>query len=219
MPARVVAVADEPATSPVVLRLRRQARPAPDLPRAARAVRELLEALGEDPERDGLKDTPKRVAKSLAEQMGGLGDDPAVHLGRVFEAEYDGLVQVRDITFNSLCEHHLLPFMGRASIAYLPSGRAVVGLSKLARLVDVYARRPQVQERLTAQIADALERHLAPRGVVVRLEAEHLCMRVRGVQRAGASTVTVVRRGVFADQPAAWPELSGLLSGATGSGH
>ena len=206
-----------PSRAALTKRLARAAKP--DLGRMAAAVRELLLAMGEDPDREGLLDTPKRVAKSLAAQVGGLREEPSQHLGRVFQAEYDGVVQVRGITFNSLCEHHLLSFMGQAHIAYLPSAGKVVGLSKLARLVDVYARRPQVQERLTMQIADAIERHLAPRGVVVRLEAEHLCMRVRGVQRVGASTVTVVRRGEFATAPAAWPELAGLIAGATGSAH
>jgi GTP cyclohydrolase IA len=193
---------------------RRHAGRVADLARATAAVRELLLALGEDPTRDGLRDTPKRVAKSLIEQTAGLRQRPEQHLARVFEADYDGAVQVCDIPFTSLCEHHLLTFRGVAHIAYIPSARQVVGLSKLARVVEGFARRPQVQERLTTQIADAIVEALAPRGVVVRLQAEHLCMQVRGVRAHGGSTVTVVRRGELQQRPEAWPELHGLISGA-----
>ncbi len=186
--------------------------PKPDLVRMAAAVRELLLAAGEDPTREGLRDTPQRVAKSFAEQIAGLRDDPARHLGRVFSSSFDGVVQVRGIDFSSLCEHHLLPIVGRVHIAYLPRAGQVVGISKLARLVDIYGHRPQVQERMTTDIVDALERHLDPLGIAVRVEAEHMCMKVRGVRRACATTLTVLRRGVFADQPERWPELAQLLA-------
>lgn len=195
----------------VTIRQRRTAKP--DLVRMAAAVRELLIGLGEDPDREGLLDTPMRVARSFAEQNAGLRDDPAKHLGRVFNSPYDGVVQVRGIDFHGLCEHHLLPIIGKVHIAYLPRDGKVVGISKLARLVDVYAHRPQVQERMTAEIVQALERHLDPRGIVVRVEAEHLCMKVRGVKRPCASTLTVLRRGVFASEPQHWPELIELLKG------
>jgi GTP cyclohydrolase I len=197
--------------SRVAIRGRPRRAGKPDLPRMAAAVRELLLALGEDPEREGLLDTPMRVARSFAEQNAGLRDDPAKHLGRVFNSPYDGVVQVRGIDFHGLCEHHLLPIIGKVHIAYLPRDGKVVGISKLARLVDVYAHRPQVQERMTAEIVQALERHLDPRGIVVRVEAEHLCMKVRGVKRPCASTLTVLRRGVFASEPERWPELVELL--------
>lgn len=193
----------------ITIRQRRTAKP--DLVRMAAAVRELLIGLGEDPDREGLLDTPMRVARSFAEQNAGLRDDPAKHLGRVFNSPYDGVVQVRGIDFHGLCEHHLLPIIGKVHIAYLPRDGKVVGISKLARLVDVYAHRPQVQERMTAEIVQALERHLDPRGIVVRVEAEHLCMKVRGVKRPCASTLTVLRRGVFASEPQHWPELVELL--------
>lgn len=169
-----------------------------DLPRIAAAVREILAAIGEDPDRDGLLDTPQRVARMYAEVFAGLRDDPQSHLQVMFEANHDEMVMVRDIPMTSMCEHHLVPFMGRAHVAYIPGtdGR-VTGLSKIARLVDAYAKRPQVQERLTAQIADELERTLAPRGVLVVIEAEHLCMSMRGVRKPGSSTVTSSVRGLF----------------------
>jgi GTP cyclohydrolase I len=177
--------------------------PPVDLPRIAAAVREILIAMGEDPDRDGLLDTPMRVARMYEEVFSGLREDPDTHLQVMFEANHDEMVMVRDIPMVSMCEHHLVPFMGKAHVAYIPGedGR-VTGLSKLARLVDAYAKRPQVQERLTAQIADEIERTLQPRGVLVVIEAEHLCMSMRGVRKPGASTVTSSVRGQFRDSTA-----------------
>lgn len=167
-----------------------------DQPRIAAAVREILLAIGEDPDRDGLVDTPKRVAKAYAEFFAGLSQDPAEHLDTTFDIEHDELVLVKDIPFYSTCEHHLVPFHGSAHIGYIP-GKAgkVTGLSKLARLVEVFARRPQVQERLTTQIVDALVEHLHPQGAIVVVECEHMCMSMRGVQKPGAKTVTSAVRG------------------------
>src|SRR3546814_410606 len=169
-----------------------------DLDRIEKAVRELLEAIGEDSERDGLIDTPVRVARLYAEIAAGLHEDPAEHLTVTFEAGHDEMVMVRDIPLYSLCEHHLIPFIGKAHVAYIPGkdGR-ITGLSKIARLVDGYSRRPQVQEKLTGQIADAMETSLDPRGVMVVVEAEHLCMSMRGVQKSGATTATSAVRGLF----------------------
>ena len=163
-------------------------------------VRELLEAIGEDPGRDGLLETPRRVADMYAELFEGLEVDPGEHLRVKFEATHDEMVMVRDIPFTSLCEHHLVPFMGLAHVAYLPGadGR-ITGLSKLARLVEGYARRLQVQERMTTEIVEAMERELEPRGSIVVIEAEHFCMSMRGVKKAGATTVTSAVRGVFRD--------------------
>jgi GTP cyclohydrolase I len=183
----------------------------PDLPRLEEAVREMLLALGEDPGRDGLVDTPRRVARSMAEMTGGLWEDPAQHLGRVFQQQHDDLVLVRGIRFNSLCEHHLLPFHGSAHVAYLPGEGHVVGLSKLARTVSVYARRPQVQERMTNQIAEAIAQHLQPRGIAVLLEAEHMCMSVRGVECHGSNTVTTALRGQLRDDQALREEVMRLM--------
>ncbi|HEV8116626.1 MAG TPA: GTP cyclohydrolase I FolE [Acidimicrobiales bacterium] len=169
-----------------------------DLARIERAVREILLAIGEDPDRDGLLGTPARVARMYAEIFAGLSEDPTGHLVTRFEAHHDEMVMVRDITFSSSCEHHLVTFSGRAHVAYIPNddGR-ITGLSKMARVVEGYARRPQVQERLTTQVADALERALQPRGVLVVIEAEHLCMSIRGVRRPGSTTVTSAVRGLF----------------------
>jgi len=175
-----------------------------------RSVRSLLVALGEDPNRAGLRDTPARVARMYKELLAGVEADPAEHLGRVFEARYDEIVLVRDIDFYSLCEHHLLPFYGRAHVAYLPQDK-VVGLSKLARTVDTFARRPQLQEQLTTQIADALMQHLDARGALVVVEAEHLCMKIRGVQKANASMITSAVRGVFKDNTTTRAEAFALL--------
>jgi GTP cyclohydrolase I len=174
-----------------------------DLPRIAAAVREILIAIGEDPDRDGLLDTPMRVARMYEEVFAGLRETPDTHLQVMFEANHDEMVMVRDIPMTSMCEHHLVPFMGKAHVAYIPGadGR-VTGLSKLARLVDAYAKRPQVQERLTGQIADEIERTLQPRGVLVVIEAEHLCMSMRGVRKPGSSTVTSAVRGQFRDSTA-----------------
>lgn len=172
--------------------------PGVDLDRVEKAVREILLAIGEDPDRDGLQRTPSRVARWYAEAFSGLTQRPEDVLTVVFEAEHDELVLVRDIEVASMCEHHLVPFHGVAHIGYIPddAGR-VTGLSKLARLVDLYARRPQVQERMTSQIADALMRVLTPRGVIVVIECEHLCMSLRGVRKPGAKTVTSAVRGQF----------------------
>lgn len=169
-----------------------------DQPRIEAAVREILAAIGEDPTRDGLLDTPARVARMYAEICAGLHQDPAKHLKTVFEADHDEMVMVRDIPLYSLCEHHLAPFLGKAHVAYIPnSDGRVIGLSKFARLVDGFARRPQVQERLTSQIADAMADNLEPKGVMVVIEAEHLCMSMRGVKQAGSTTVTSAVRGLF----------------------
>lgn len=169
-----------------------------DLARIEAAVREILIAVGEDPDRDGLLKTPSRVAKMYAEVFSGLREDPVHHLQVQFEADHDEMVMVRDIPFYSMCEHHLVPFVGRAHVAYVPgeSGK-ITGLSKLARLVETFARRPQVQERLTSQVADKLMEVLEPRGALVVVEAEHLCMAMRGVQKPGALTITSAVRGIF----------------------
>ena len=186
--------------------------PEVDQERIAAAVREILEAIGEDPDRDGLLDTPARVARMYAEIFAGLHDMPEKHLKTTFEADHDEMVMVRDIPIYSACEHHLIPFIGKAHIAYIPGedGR-ITGLSKLARLADVYARRPQVQERLTVQVADALERVLNPRGVLVVVQAEHLCMSMRGVRKAGTTTVTSAVRGLFRTNAATRYEAMRLI--------
>jgi len=185
----------------------------PDLARIEAAVRELLAAIGEDPDRDGLLATPGRVARMYAEVTSGLREDPDQHLTTVFEAEHDEIVLVRDISFSSICEHHLLPFIGRAHVGYIPGDDGkVTGLSKLARLVDGYAKRPQVQERLTSQIASALQRVLQPRGAIVVLEAEHMCMSIRGVHKPGAITITSAVRGLFRDDPRSRGEAMTLLT-------
>ena len=169
-----------------------------DQERAEAAVRELLLAVGEDPDREGLRRTPHRVAKAYREMFGGLYTDPAEVLATVFDEDHRELVLVKDIPMYSTCEHHLVAFHGHAHVGYIPgSSGQVTGLSKLARLVDLYARRPQVQERLTTQIADALMERLAPRGVIVVIEAEHLCMAMRGIRKAGATTTTSAVRGIF----------------------
>lgn len=190
-----------------------RSEPAGDSARVERAVAELLEALGEDPSREGLRDTPGRVARMYAELFSGLRADPAQHLKRVFQENYDEVVLLRDIDFYSLCEHHLLPFHGRAHVAYLPNGR-VVGLSKLARTVEAFARRPQVQERMTCQIADALMEHLEPKGAAVVIEAAHLCMKMRGIQKPNGVMVTSALRGVFKESPSARAEVLSLINDA-----
>ena len=185
--------------------------PAPvDHDRIRRAVREILIAVGEDPDRDGLLDTPDRVARMYAELFNGLHEDPRPHLKRTFDVKYDEVVIERDISFSSVCEHHLLPFMGRAHLAYMPDGK-VVGLSKLARIVEVVSHRPQVQERMTEQLADLIEEELAPRGVAVVLEATHTCMTIRGVRKPGSACVTSAMRGIFRKNPATRSELLSLL--------
>ncbi|HET7245522.1 MAG TPA: GTP cyclohydrolase I FolE [Streptosporangiaceae bacterium] len=183
-----------------------------DQPRIERAVREILLAIGEDPDRDGLIETPARVARAYAEQFSGLSQHPEDVLGTVFDADHDELILVRDIEVYSTCEHHLVPFFGRAHVAYIPNEKGqITGLSKLARLVDVYARRPQVQERMTSQIADALMRVLEPRGALVVIEAEHLCMSMRGVRKPGAKTVTSAVRGIIRDSARTRAEAMSLL--------
>jgi GTP cyclohydrolase I len=173
-----------------------------DVERTKRLVFELLEAIGENPRRDGLKSTPSRIAAMYEELLAGTDDDAGSHLTVTFSAEHDEMVMVRDIPFASLCEHHLVPFIGKAHVAYIPAddGR-ITGLSKLARLVDSYARRLQVQERMTTQIADTMEAVLQPRGVLVVVEAEHLCMSMRGVKKPGTLTITSAVRGLFRDDP------------------
>jgi GTP cyclohydrolase IA len=185
-----------------------------DHARAVSAVRELLIAVGEDPDRPGLQDTPARVARAYAETFAGLWQDPAEVLATTFDEDHDEMVLVKDIPMYSTCEHHLVPFHGVAHIGYIPGddGR-VTGLSKLARLVEVYARRPQVQERMTSQIADALADVLKPRGVLVVIEAEHLCMAMRGVRKPGSSTVTSAVRGIFRDNAATRSEAMSLVLG------
>ncbi|MGH7177157.1 MAG: GTP cyclohydrolase I FolE [Tepidisphaeraceae bacterium] len=181
-----------------------------DLPRIERAVREILLAVGENPDREGLVKTPTRVARAYAELMSGLSDEPRRHLSTVFRERYDEVVLLRDIEFHSLCEHHLLPFTGRAHVAYLPDGK-VVGLSKLARLVEGYARRPQVQERLTTQIADALMEELNPIGAACVIEATHTCMTIRGAKKPGSVMVTSALRGVFKENPSSRNEILTLM--------
>ena len=169
-----------------------------DLPKIEQGVRMILEGIGEDPDREGLLKTPERVAKMYAECCAGLHADPSMFFETTFNEEHEEMVLVRDIPFYSMCEHHLAPFFGKAHVAYIPSvdGR-ICGLSKLARLVDLYARRPQVQERLTSQVAEAIVEHLEPQGVLVVLEAEHLCMNMRGVKKPGSRTTTSAVRGIF----------------------
>ena len=169
-----------------------------DKEKIKKAVKLLLEGIGEDADREGLKDTPDRVSRMCEEIFGGLGTDASGHLSRQFTSEGSEMVLEKDITFYSVCEHHLLPFFGKVHIAYLPKGK-VVGLSKLARAVETYARRPQIQEQLTAQIADAVEESINPDGVMVMIEAEHMCMTMRGIKKPGSKTVTTACRGAFID--------------------
>jgi GTP cyclohydrolase I len=180
--------------------------------RLRRAVREMLAAVGEDPDREGLLETPDRVARMYAEVFAGLHTDPAIFLQKTFTQKHDEMVLVKDIEFASMCEHHLLPFFGKAHIAYLPNGR-IVGLSKLARVVDAVARRPQVQERMTEEIADLVMTHLKARGVGVIVEASHSCMTVRGVRKPAAMTITSSMRGGFLDHPPTRAELMSLVFG------
>ena len=183
-----------------------------DQDRIKKAVREILIAVGENPDREGLLDTPDRVARMYAEIFSGLHSDPAVHLQKTFTQKHDEMVLVKDIAFASCCEHHLLPFTGKAHVAYLPNGR-IVGLSKIARVVDAVARRPQVQERMTEEIADLLMTHLKARGVGVIVEADHSCMTIRGVRKPGAMTITSSMRGGFLDHPATRAEMMSLVFG------
>jgi GTP cyclohydrolase I len=183
-----------------------------DQPRIARAVREILAAVGEDPDREGLNETPDRVARMYAELFAGLHEDPRVHLQKFFTEKYDEIVLVRDISFNSMCEHHMLPFMGKAHIGYLPAGR-VVGLSKLARVVESVARRPQVQERMTETIADLLEQELNVKAVAVVIEASHSCMTIRGVRKPDSQCVTSAMRGLFRSNVSSRSEIMTLIYG------
>lgn len=184
-----------------------------DAPRIEAAVREILAGIGEDPDRDGLQDTPARVARMYAEVFEGLDQDPSEPLSRTFDIEHQELVLVRDIRFHSMCEHHLLPFFGTAHVAYIPGEGGVTGLSKLARLVHVYARRPQVQERITSQIADALMAELHAAGAIVVLEAEHMCMSMRGVRADGARTVTSAVRGILREGTTRSEAMSLIMRG------
>ena len=183
-----------------------------DMKKIENAVRDILEAIGEDPNREGLLETPSRVAKMYAEVLGGLESDPKQHLKIFNEQNGDEMVVVREIPLYSMCEHHLLPFMGWAHIAYIPKNGKVIGLSKLARIVGDFAKRPQLQERLTCQIADFLEKNLKAQGVAVVIEAEHLCMTMRGARAAGAKTQTSALRGIMKSDARSRGEVMALLS-------
>ena len=183
-----------------------------DLPRIQRAVREILAAVGEDPDREGLHETPARVARMYAEMFAGLHTDPRPHLKKFFTEQYDEIVLVRDISFCSMCEHHLLPFMGKAHIGYLPNGK-VIGLSKLARVVEVVSRRPQVQERMTEEIANLLLEELDAKGVAVVVEATHSCMTIRGVRKPGSQCVTSAMKGLFRKNLSTRAEIMQLIYG------
>jgi GTP cyclohydrolase I len=187
-------------------------RNAVDQPRIERAVREILAAVGENPDREGLLETPARVARMYAELFSGLHEDPRQHLKKFFTEKYDEVVLVRDISFNSMCEHHMLPFMGKAHIGYLPAGR-VIGLSKLARVVESVARRPQVQERMTETIADLLVEELEAKGVAVVIEASHSCMTIRGIRKPGSVCVTSAMRGIFRSHVSSRAEIMTLIYG------
>ncbi len=181
-----------------------------DIQKIEQAVRDILAAVGEDPQREGLKDTPSRVARMYVELLAGMHQDPKKHLTSVFAEKYDEIVLLRDISFYSICEHHLMPFIGAAHVAYLPSG-AVIGVSKLARVVDCFARRLHVQERLTDQIADFLMDSLKPKGVAVVLEASHSCMTIRGIKKPGSVMVTSSLRGIFKKDPKSRIEVMSLM--------
>lgn len=181
-----------------------------DLPRIERAVREILLAIGENPERDGIRETPARVARMYAELFSGLHDDPEKHLEVTFDEDHHEMVALRDIPFSSMCEHHLMPFEGKAHIAYIPGGK-ILGLSKLARIVDAFAKRPQVQERLTSQIADLLAKRVEAQGCAVVIEAVHTCMTCRGVKKAGSVMVTSALRGIMHKNQSTRAEALGLL--------
>ena len=183
-----------------------------DMQRLQNAVREILAAVGEDPDREGLLETPARVARMYAELFSGLHDDPRVHLKKVFTEKYDEVVVVRDISFNSMCEHHLLPFMGKAHIGYIPNGK-VLGLSKLARVVESISHRPQVQERMTEEIASLMESELDAKAVGVVVEATHSCMTMRGVRKPGSLCVTSAMKGLFRTNPSSRAEIMQLIYG------
>jgi GTP cyclohydrolase IA len=205
----------EPRDGPSDVRPRNMPDAKIDIPRIERAVREILLAVGEDPDREGLLKTPNRVARAYGELLAGLQDEPKRHLTTVFSENYDEVVLLRDIEFHSLCEHHLLPFTGYAHVAYLPAGK-VVGLSKLARVVEGYARRPQVQERLTSQIADAIMEELSPIGAACVIEATHTCMTIRGARKHGSTMVTSALRGIFKDNASSRAEMLSLIYGTNG---
>jgi GTP cyclohydrolase I len=183
-----------------------------DEARIARAVREILAAVGENPDREGLHETPARVARMYAEMFSGLHEDPRIHLQKFFTEQYDEVVLVRDISFNSMCEHHMLPFMGHAHIGYMPNGR-VIGLSKLARVVEVVARRPQVQERMTETIANLLVEELEAKGVAVVIEATHTCMTIRGIRKPGSLCVTSAMKGILRSNLSSRSEMMNLIYG------
>ena len=183
-----------------------------DKERIENAVREILIAIGEDPNRAGLKETPRRVANMYEEMFAGLSQDPKQHLKLFDEKSNDEMVIVRDIPFSSMCEHHLLPFVGKAHIAYIPSNNKIIGLSKLARIVDNFAKRPQVQERLTHDIADFLDESLSPKGVAVIIEAEHMCMSIRGAKASGSKTQTSALRGIIRSDARTRAEALALLN-------
>lgn len=177
------------------------------------AVKMILEAIGEDPDREGLQDTPKRVARMYEEIFQGLNQDPKEHFQTIFGEDHEELVLVKDIPFYSTCEHHLVPFFGKAHVAYIPKGGKVTGLSKLARAVEAVTKRPQLQERITSTIANSMVENLEPHGVMVVVEAEHMCMTMRGVKKPGSSTVTSAVRGIFENDTAARAEVLGLIKG------
>ena len=187
-------------------------QPAVDLPRIERAVREILLAVGENPDREGLRETPARVARMYRELFSGLHSDPRVHLQKFFTEKYDEMVLVRDIAFNSMCEHHMLPFIGKAHIGYVPSGK-VVGLSKLARVVEEVSHRPQVQERMTEEIANLLVQELVVKGVAVVIEASHTCMSIRGVRKPESVCVTSAMKGIFRSNLSSRSEVMTLIYG------
>jgi len=191
--------------------MKKEASPV-DHARIERAVREILSAVGEDPDREGLLETPARVARMYAEMFAGLHQDPKVHLRKAFTEKYDEIVLIRDIAFTSMCEHHLLPFVGKAHVGYLPDGR-VLGLSKLARIVEVVSHRPQVQERMTEQIADLLVEDLGAKGVAVVVEASHTCMTIRGVRKPGSLCVTSAMKGIFRSNVSSRAEVMSLIYG------
>ncbi len=190
-----------------------------DLKKIEKAVKMILEGVGEDPERPGLKQTPKRVARLFAEILGGIHEDPKEHLAIIQEERHDEMVLIKNIPLYSMCEHHLLPFAGRAHVAYIPKGGRIVGLSKIARVVDILSRRLQVQERLTKQIADLVDEQLKPLGVMVVIEAEHMCMSMRGVKKPRSVTVTSAVRGSFRNNPATRAEALTLIHGGFASGQ
>ena len=198
-------------TAPTDLGTKVRAAPV-DHDRIEQAVREILSAVGEDPDREGLRDTPARVARMYAELFAGLREDPRVHLQKFFTEKYDEMVLVRDISFNSMCEHHLLPFMGRAHIGYVPDGK-VIGLSKLARVVESVSQRPQVQERMTEEIADLLISELQVKGVAVVVEATHTCMTIRGIRKPGSECVTSAMKGLFRSNLSSRSEVMNLIYG------